>query len=224
MNKVFPCISLFICVVIITGCTTVSHYYTASFPTIGELADDFGQQRINHGDILLHVQPLNEVQYKETEHIWLIPIATKIYDKRLTKKWPPLIVEFFVYAKTDGYVFMPKDIKLSINGQKSIRPSDISGPFDRTEHASDWTISLDEALGRIRCKTNMSKEVINRGIDVEIGLSEKNWLCYELYYDTNVPLPTDDVVILVEGMKKNGKDLLIPVMTYREGKFIRLSR
>jgi len=215
-------IILFLCLVVTAGCSATK-YHKVSVSDIGERVDDITQQRIKVDEILVHIQPRNEVKYKESMYIGFIPVHTKEFDKRLTRKWPPFRVEFFVYAKNNGYSFTPKDIKLSVNGQESIQPLDVSGPLNRTENIPGWSISLDETLGRIICKTHMSEEVISRDVSTEIKLSERGWLCYELYFDIAVPLPTDDIVITVGGMKKNGKKLSFPTVTYHEGEYVQTS-
>ncbi|MBL1275023.1 MAG: hypothetical protein COB30_002950 [Ectothiorhodospiraceae bacterium] len=194
-------------------------YYKVSISDNSERVGDIFQQRINLEGVLVHVQPRNEAKYKEMQYVWFVPYDTKKFDKRLTRKWPPFRVEFFVYAENDGYSFTPKHIKLSVNGKAEVQPSDISGPLDRSENMPDWTIFLDEKLGRIRCKANMFKNAISRGVSSEIKLSEKNWLCYELYYDIAVPASTDDIVITVRGMKRDGKELSIKTITYHEGEY-----
>ena len=84
-------------------------------------------------------------------------------------------------------------------------------------------LAKEKSLEKIRCKTSMSKEVVSRGINVEIKLTENSWLCYKLHYDIAVPWPTDDIEITINGIKKNGESLLIPSISYKEGEHTRLS-
>ena len=198
--RVRTCI-IFSAIAAANGCAVTTEY-SVSAPLQGSRLHDPKNHRLEIDGLKLHIQPQNAVPVERTVYFIIVPISSEKGPPIFRSK--PLEVDFYVYAETSGFSFVPKDILLFVNSSEPVRPTLIAGPIDgKNQVGGPLLRSIGRAFGRVQCRSGKGSQE-TRPTENEISIDDlEEWLCYKLYFPIDPPSPDENIEIRVSGLRKN---------------------
>ncbi len=209
--------ALSLCLFLLLNACALDQYYAISAPTTGVNKNSIDDHYIKIEGLKIHVQPHNEILTKEVQYIWFVPIS---FENKYIAKYSmddDLIVDVYFLTESEKYEFTPKDISISIKGSVPISPEFVEGPFSSIDSYGPLRLKLYELFNFITCQSTKPRSTHNINSKIVI---DKNvaWQCYKLYFKTDRhPNPEDNILIHMNGIRKEGIKIDVPSIEYIEG-------
>ena len=164
----------------------------------------------------LYVDPLNHKNLGTYFFITIIPVWFD-FDEYPRGREPPFFLEIRLTPSELGFTFDPRKVSIEVDEIGIIHPYLVSGLWGTSPGSRASNASSEYRMKHLICETWLvNKEgIVDIRQPVSIEATEQ-WACFKLYFDISIPSPEKLKFATISGIKKNGKEYQIPIVTFSD--------